>query len=305
MSRITLPFWKVEATGNDFVYLPSLPEGLSKQGLSRQEDRGLQRLRAWAPLLCDRHTGIGADGVLWTRDGGTDEVPAMGFLNPDGSDAGMCGNGGRCFAALHPQARAIDVHGIHYPVHHVESELMGNAESDRMVADQGNTHTNDAMIALTFPGEIMVHNLGPMEGVAHLGDVFQINTGTEHVVVCQPAADHELQALRQHKTFQPKGTNASECLDHEDGQFVRTFERGVEDFTKSCGTGVLASALAWWSTQPFGGASSVESTNVITDGGVLTVGAKRTTAHTFVACTLQGPAGKRFEGEISLPYPSS
>ena len=301
MSRITIPFWKVEATGNDFVYLPSLPEALSNQ-----KDGGVQRLREWAPLLCDRHTGIGADGVLWTREGGTDEVPFMGFLNPDGSDAGMCGNGGRCFAALHPEARAIDVHGVHYPVHHLESKGIGSAGQDNGQSDgHGNIEGNDSMIALTFPGEIMVQHLGPVEPLAHLGEVFQVFTGTEHVVVCQPASYHELEALRQHEIFQPKGTNASECLAYADGRFVRTFERGVEALTKSCGTGVVASALAWWSTQPFEGASNVESINMYTDGGELHVGAKRTGEQTFVACTLQGPAGKRFEGEISLPYPTS
>jgi diaminopimelate epimerase len=310
MSRITLPFWKVEATGNDFVYLPSLPEGLSKQDSlkldpSGQKDDGLQRLREWAPLLCDRHKGIGADGVLWTRDGGTDDTPIMGFLNPDGSDAGMCGNGGRCFAALHPQARAIEVHGVQYPVHHVETGLTDDLGVEQAGERSGEDQSDDSMIALTFPGEIMVQNLGPLKPLAHLGDVFQVFSGTEHVVVCNSASQDELQTLRLHNMFQPKGTNANVCLAHEDGRFVRTFERGVEALTKSCGTGVLASALAWWSTQPFEGTPCVESINIHTDGGKLTVGTKRTGEQRFVACTLQGPAGKRFKGEISLPYPTS
>lgn len=284
MSHLSVPFWKVEATGNDFVYLPSLPESLTKQ-----HDGGLKDLRTWAPILCDRHSGVGADGVLWTREGGNIEAPVMGFLNPDGSDAGMCGNGGRCFAALHPKARVIHVHGADYHVHRMDGKGV-------------DTQGYDSMIALTFPGEITVQSLTPLKSLEHLGDVSQVFSGTEHIIVCQPASHHELQILRHHQMFQPKGTNASECLVYKDGLMVRTFERGVEALTKSCGTGVVASALAWWSTQPFEGTATVESINIYTEGGTLTVGAKRTGPYTYETCTLQGPAGKRFTGEISLPY---
>lgn len=281
MSDLTIPFWKMEATGNDFIYLPELPDSLIQD-----QDKMLKWLRMVAPTLCHRHTGIGGDGILWTRPGGSIESPKMGFLNPDGSDAGMCGNGGRCFAAIHPKAHQIEVHGVHYPVHHLSD----------------NGPSSD--IALTFPGDVTVEKKPPFDALEHLGAVFQVFTGTEHAVVCYPASVEELHALRHHRYFQPKGTNASECLHHESGLSVRTFERGVEALTRSCGTGVVACALAWWSNQPFDGDSKTDSVRVHTDGGTLIVGAKRTGPTTFTSCTLQGAAGKRFDGSIALPLPT-
>ena len=222
-----IPFTKMVAAGNDFLVV---------------DTRRLRRQRAhpWKAVsraLCDRHQGIGADGLLVLESSASADVK-MRVFNPDGSEAHMCGNGARCVALYLVQRRQGKRPG----------GIVLETKAGRVTAGvQGGR----VAIRLMDPTDLRLDLSLDVER-RHLRMGF-INTGVPHVVV--PVADLDTvdvnrlgRAIRHHSAFAPRGTNVNFVQpdpSHKNRLRVRTYERGVEEETLSCGTGVAAAALVY------------------------------------------------------------
>ena len=215
-----LAFTKLSGAGNDFVALDD------RDGRLGTIDRG-----ALARTLCDRHRGIGADGILIIAPSNIADVKML-YYNADGTDGGMCGNGGRC-AAVH--ARHLGVPGTELTV-----EALDFVYRAEFTVHGVRLHMKDPVgivrgIRVTAGGTTYT--------------VHGINTGSPHIVtfvkdLTAPDVEGTGRALREHERFSPEGTNVNfvETLDTS-ALAMRTYERGVEAETLACGTGSVASAV--------------------------------------------------------------
>ena len=202
------------ASGNDFVVI------------ERSQNPAISTPRILARSICDRKFGVGADGLLLLEKSKIANVK-MRIFNPDGSDAKMCGNGARC-SVLYIGRRNTELEtkaGI------IQSQLKGNS----------------VKIKLTEPKDLKL-NL-PIKVNNRTLQVNFINTGVPHTVIFVADLDkidviNLGRQIRFHKRFAPQGTNVDfvEALSNKSIK-IRTYERGVEDETLACGTGVVASAL--------------------------------------------------------------
>ncbi len=259
-----IPFSKYHGTGNDFILIDN-------------------RLIHWEPaeqqvsFMCDRHFGIGADGlILLSEHDGFDF--AMNYYNSDGHESTMCGNGGRCITAFAKSQGLVDRRARFWAVdgtHECEISRNKSSYSYRL-------KMKDTRIGMQFDDGIFL-NTGSPHFVHFTGDVAGkdvFNTG---------------RMLRHDVRFAPGGTNVDFVELTSDGLFVRTYERGVEDETLSCGTGVTASAIA---------ASYLQTGNkgpcqIETRGGLLSVTFTQS-GEFFTEIWLEGPAVFVFSGEIEL-----
>lgn len=271
--NIRIPFTKMQGAGNDFVILDNRSAKYSKETIADL-----------APLMCHRKFGVGADGIMALLPAELEEVDyTMFYLNPDGSDAGMCGNGGRCMALFacslgFPPQHRFNVHDRTY-----EAEVKG--------------HT----VRLGFPIHTAIETL-QVDGRS----LFSVHTGTEHIVTRMGKTildDEEFlrkegRGLRYHHRFEPKGTNVNFIWgDHPDRLLLQTYERGVEDLTLACGTGAIASALVWHHLNDYP-ASGPHRFTVETKGGELTVYfSYHPNEERYAHIKLQGPAQFVFTGE--------
>ncbi len=215
-----IEFWKMQGSGNDFILIDN------RDGKVREED--LSRVAARA---CRRRESVGADGVIYlTPSAGCDF--GWRFFNADGGEAEMCGNGGRCVARFaHLKGIAGARMSFETLAGPIEAEVRGRQVKVLM------PRPRDLSLDLTLEGEPGWQTID------------FINTGVPHVVV--GVADLENTAvkesgrrLRFHQRFAPRGTNANFVRPAGENRLeVRTYERGVEDETLACGTGVMASAL--------------------------------------------------------------
>jgi diaminopimelate epimerase len=215
-----LAFTKLSGAGNDFVALDA------RDGRLGALDKG-----ALARALCDRHHGIGADGILVLAPSTIADVKML-YYNADGTVGGMCGNGGRCTAVY---ARMLGVPG---------NELTIEA-LDYVYRAQFTVH--GVCLHMKDPTAIVRGVRVSAAGDTHT--VHAINTGSPHIVMFVndvKAQDVEGtgRALREHERFAPEGTNVNfvETIDTS-ALSMRTYERGVEAETLACGTGSVASAV--------------------------------------------------------------
>lgn len=218
-------FYKYHGAGNDFL-------------IADNRDGHLSLTVAQIRLLCDRHIGFGADGVILLADCPGKDF-GMDFFNPDGSGGMMCGNGGRCIVAF---AADRGVVGTDKPV---EFQAPDGPHSAVFISSGSQTRVvslkmKDVKGMTVYPDECSCF----------------MDTGTRHLVkfvsglVDYPVCS-EGKALRFDHRFATVGANVNfvEPLT-EDGRTVlhiRTFEKGVEDETLACGTGIVAAALAAYS----------------------------------------------------------
>lgn len=222
---VTLPFTKVAGAGNDFILMDA-------------RMRKVRWPRDWRRLsraLCDRHRGIGADGVLLLGPSRRADV-RMRVFNADGSEAAMCGNGARCVAVYLKQA-GPGVNGrpvtIDTGAGRLRAEVRGRRVAMRL--------TDPVGIAPGLTLRLAGRRLR----------VRRINTGVPHAVVFVPSVDRVDvarlgHALRRHPVFGAEGTNVNfvEVRRRTPPLLcVRTYERGVEAETQACGTGIAASAI--------------------------------------------------------------
>jgi diaminopimelate epimerase len=242
-----LDFIKMEAAGNDFILIDS-----------RNLDIALDAIIDACPAMCDRKRGVGADGLLILHPDTTlDADYTMIYRNSDGSDAGMCGNGGRSIAFYASQNGFSDTH--RFQVH-----------------DQIYTafvHPSKNIVELGFP-EAKAPSL--IEDT--FGSCFQVYPNTEHAVLFLDSIPEDMNELtrvalevRHHGRFNPKGTNVNfASMNNENEIELETFERGVEDFTLACGTGAIATAMSAHAL--LGSKNGEHSFTLKVKGGVLKVG---------------------------------
>jgi diaminopimelate epimerase len=266
-----LRFTKMNGAGNDFILLDN-----------RAGDIDLSRSQI--ARLCDRHRGIGADGILLLENPSDHADFQMRYFNADGGEAEMCGNGARCFARFaNKVARSEGKISFGTPAGIISAELTGDLVTLQM--------TEPIDLRLSVPLRI-----GAVKKIIHF-----INSGVPHVVV--PVAQvgdvdvsREGSAIRHHEAFSPKGANVNFIEKRGANKIaVRTYERGVEDETLACGTGVVASALVFAVTENVNGPIGV----IARGGDELRVGFEKTGAQ-FKSVTLTGPAEFVFEGTIEI-----
>lgn len=258
-----LEFHKYQGTGNDFIIL----DGYSKP-VPELTEKQIAR-------LCDRRRGVGADGLMiLIKKEGLDF--GMVYYNSNGKESTLCGNGARCIVRF---AHQLGIHKDVYRFSAVDGEHSAEIETDGTV-----------VIGMNDVNTVEYHN-----GYAVL------NTGSPHFIKFDPQVDDidvvaTGREIRYSKTFEAEGINVNfvEALG-EDRIFVRTYERGVEDETLSCGTGVTAAALV--SAHNENGFNTVD---VKTPGGNLRVEFDRIDDQQFRNIRLCGPATLVFRGEIEL-----
>lgn len=265
---MTIHFYKYHGTGNDFIILDNRNQQYSF--LNKEQIRS----------FCDRRFGIGADGLMLLnlKEGYDFE---MKYYNADGNEGSMCGNGGRCLVqfANHSGMRKNNYHFIATDGEH-EAEIDDNGTISLKMMDVSSTKD-------------------------YYGDVI-VNTGSPHYVkmvndVMKTDVFEDGRKIRYSHNFSAEGINVN-FVQHkdEDEIIVRTYERGVEDETLSCGTGVTASALVCYHNE-----AGFNNVVVTTKGGVLTVEFDRRHDGSFHNIWLCGPAEKVFEGDIVIAENSS
>ena len=240
--------------------------------------------RSQIARLCDRHRGIGADGILLLEMPSNRADFRMRYFNADGGEAEMCGNGARCFARFaNKVAGATDRISFETRAGVISAELIGDLVTLQM------TDPTDLRLSVSL-------RIANENKAIHL-----INTGVPHVVIpVQHVTDIDVEregaAIRQHEMFSPKGANVNFIEKRGTNKIaVRTYERGVENETLACGTGVVASALIFAATEQADSPIGV----LVLGGSELHVGFEKTGAE-FRNVTLTGPAEFVFEGTIEI-----
>ena len=266
-----LRFTKMNGAGNDFVLIDN-------------RGGGVHLNRSQIVLLCDRHRGIGADGVLLLEKASNHVDFRMRYFNADGGEAEMCGNGARCFARFaNKVAGAEGKISFETPAGVISAELAGDLVTLQM------TEPTDLRLNITLP-------VANEDKSVHF-----INSGVPHVVIPVSRIDdvdvrREGSAIRYHKMFLPKGTNVNFIEKRGPKKIaVRTYERGVEGETLACGTGVVASVLIFAVTENTGSPIIV----IARGGDELQVGFENID-NQFRNVTLTGPAEFVFEGTIEV-----
>ena len=262
----------MNGAGNDFVLLDN-------------RARKINLTHDQIVRLCNRHRGVGADGVLILVPSRTGKADwAWDFYNSDGSTGEMCGNGARCFARFAQKTVGLN----------------GDFAFE----------TEAGVITASFNGERVTVNLTKPEGLK-LGErvklskgeaiIHSLNTGVPHAVLYVPDADQAMvqslgPEIRRHPHFGPRGTNVNfvQVLGPNHIR-VRTFERGVEGETLACGTGVSASALISARVHNFASPVKVQ----VQGGDTLEVSFKESDG-AFGDVRLTGPAEFVFEGRIEV-----
>jgi diaminopimelate epimerase len=263
-------FTKMNGAGNDFVLIDN-------------RERKIKLSRDQIVRVCDRHHGVGADGLILLVPSGTGKADwAWEFFNSDGSTGEMCGNGARCFARF--------------------------VERTTGIGRDFTFETEAGVILARFQGELVTVNLTKPTGLRlneklPLRDgpqqMHSLNTGVPHAVLFVPDADKAMvlqlgPEIRRHAHFGAKGTNVNFVQVVAPNQIrVRTFERGVEGETLACGTGVTASALVSARVHQFVSPVRVQ----VQSGDELEVSFSERKGE-FEDVSLTGPAEFVFEGRI-------
>lgn len=252
-------FYKYQGTGNDFVILDN-------------RNNSIQLTTKQVRHICDRRFGIGADGLMLLNSKAGYDFE-MVYFNADGKEGSMCGNGGRCLVRF---AYDMGIHKSNYLF------IAMDGEHRAVIADNGWINLK-------------------MKDVSSFDKRFSdtvLNTGSPHYVkqvtgVMSYDVVETGKEIRYSDEFAGKGINVNFVEPTDRGIIVRTYERGVEDETLSCGTGVTAAALVFAHNE--NGFNRVEIT---TPGGHLAVEFDKTGEESFENIWLCGPATFVFKGEI-------
>ncbi len=256
-----LKFSKYQGTGNDFVMIDN------RQLLFPKRQTVIAQ-------LCHRRFGIGADGlILLEKPTHTEDDFKMVYYNADGNESTMCGNGGRCLVkfahdigVIENKARFTAIDGPHEATHNQELVSL------KMRDVSGYKKTTDAYII----------DSGSPHYITFVENVAQINVAKQG------------RAIRNSPPFKTEGINVN-FVEINNSEFkIRTYERGVEAETYSCGTGVTAAALALFISK-----NSTKEVTLHTQGGILQVHFEAAEKG-FKNIWLTGPAEKTFTGELSL-----
>lgn len=266
-----LSFWKMNGAGNDFVVLDNreLSLTLDPETVAR---------------LCQRQRGVGADGLLAVEPAQNGADYRMRYYNADGGEAEMCGNGARCFARF---------------VNLLEGNRLAATTFETMAGViEAEFQGDQVRIKLSTPHSLQLNEVLDLDGESHT--VHSVNTGVPHAVIFADDLDAvDIRRLgaatRYHQHFAPKGTNANFVREIAPGHIrIRTYERGVEDETLACGTGMVACALIH---HELTGAPSPIRVRVA-GGDTLEVAFTRTEEGLYSDVTLLGPAEFTFAGTL-------
>lgn len=257
-----VPFYKYQGTGNDFVMIDN-----RQLHFPKNNTKLIQK-------LCDRRFGIGADGLILLENDKISDF-RMVYYNADGNESTMCGNGGRCIVAF---AHFLGIIG----------------QTTRFIAIDGEhvAEIQNEMVSLQM---IDVNSISL--GQSHV----YLNTGSPHHVELVTDLDsypvkEQGAEIRYSGLYGDKGSNVNFVEAVSENTFkVRTYERGVEDETLSCGTGVTAVAIAMYEM----GKTSQDTIELWTPGGMLVVSFEHV-GNTYTQIFLKGPAQQVFEGVIDL-----
>lgn len=280
MPALVVPFTKMHGAGNDFIVLDNRFLHFSHDELADLARR-----------FCPRHFGVGADGVLALsppKEEGHDY--RMDYVNPDGSRAGMCGNGARCLVRF---ARSAGL---------TSEPLVFGSDDGTYRASVPDDPEADVRLFVPSP-----KRFDPKHALEAGGTVPYIWTGTHHTVVFVRDAETASVAkiaprIRHDAAFAPEGTNVNfvEVLSEEPARVkVRTFEKGVEAETLACGTGALAAALVPRLMDRAGG----DAVEVRARGGTLRVGFRLDESDGQAVVRdlwLEGSAVAVFQGTLEL-----
>ena len=258
-----ISFYKYQGTGNDFVIIDN------RNG--QFDSKNIQLIER----LCDRRFGVGGDGLMLLEDHPTLDF-TMRYFNSDGREASMCGNGGRCIAAF----------AVHQGV-------VKTPDSFKFMAVDGEHHAS-------YDDGIVTLKMIDVDKIT-LGDAHTfLDTGSPHHVqfvddVKQVDIVKEGRTIRHSELYSPDGTNVNFVNFNGDNEItVRTYERGVEDETLACGTGVVACAIASHLKEP-----KYSDFNINVMGGKLRVFFSKQN-DLFQDIWLEGPATFVFSGTIEV-----
>ncbi len=255
-------FHKYQGTGNDFIIIDN-----------RAKNFNLNQLQIIN--LCNRRFGIGADGLMLLEKH-KDFDFLMKYFNSDGKESTMCGNGGRCLVRYA------------YSLNITNKEIQFMAIDGKHKAKVNDNNT--ISLQMNDVSEINIVNTN-----------FFLNTGSPHYVTFREDINNldvfnRGREIRYSAEFEPDGTNVN-FVEIQNGKiYVRTYERGVENETLSCGTGVTASAIC----ASLYSKSDKNSYDILTKGGNLNVSFKKVDKNNFKDIWLTGPADFVFEGEIEI-----
>ena len=258
-----MKFYKYQGTGNDFIMIDNRSEFFPKDAVAIIEK------------LCDRRFGIGADGLILLEND-SDADFRMVYYNSDGNQSSMCGNGGRCLLAfaksigmINDKTTFIATDGLHH------ATILENGAVSLQMKDVSDVKIENEYVFL--------------------------NTGSpHHVTMVNDLQNKDIKkdgaAIRYSDLYGKEGSNVNFVSQLGDANFrLRTYERGVEDETLSCGTGATATAIAMHAL----GNTNSNTIAIDVEGGKLIVSFDKTNAG-YEKVMLEGPATFVFEGEIEI-----
>lgn len=256
-----LTFYKYQGTGNDFVMIDNRQLKFDKNDTKH------------IAFLCDRRFGIGADGLILLEHHHKVDFK-MVYYNADGNESSMCGNGGRCITAFAKYLGIIEDSAIFEAIDGLHEATIQNSAVRLKMQDVSSieNHNNHVFLDTGSPHHV------------------QLETNLEHLDIKTKGS-----AIRYGTSYNEAGCNVNFVTKNRDDNFsVRTYERGVEDETLSCGTGVTAVALA----MHYSGETEKNIIALETQGGLLQVSFERTDKG-YENIWLIGPATQVFKGEMS------
>ena len=255
-------FYKYQGTGNDFVMIDN------RDGIFKKNTTVIEQ-------LCDRRFGIGADGLILLEN---DKIAdfRMVYYNSDGNESSMCGNGGRCIVAFAKKLGII------------------NSETDFIATDGPHyaTISEDGIVSL---------QMKDVDTVKQEKNYVFLDTGSPHHVELVDDlkifdVKNEGSKIRYSELYGKTGSNVNFVKEEKDGVFsIRTYERGVEDETLSCGTGATAVALAMNAL----GKTTSNTIQLNVEGGKLEVSFKKS-GEKYTDVFLKGPAVFVFKGNLKI-----
>lgn len=272
-------FWKYQGLGNDFVLVDGSAGNLEIDP-------------EWCRMVCDRHFGVGADGVLYVMPGeGTDVT--MRVINADGSEAEMCGNGIRCLAK-HVYDFGI-VKGDVFTIHTLAGDLKAtitpeNGKAETVMIDMGAPILDGRAVPVDHDGRFIDGDF-EVDGMVIKGNA--VSMGNPHFITFAPLDDEivdRLGPIIERHPFFPHRTNVEFCSVKNGEIHIRVYERGAA-WTLACGTGACASTAvaALNGLVPFG-----KPVDVRLPGGWLKITVDTNLNHVL----MDGPAELVFEGTI-------
>lgn len=268
-----LHFYKMNGAGNDFVVIDN-------------RDLSIKLDKTDIEAICDRHRGVGADGLLAVEPAESGADYKFRYYNADGGEAEMCGNGARCFGKF--TANLEDE-----PKQSVSFETIAGTLNAEILGD-------NVRIAMSDPFDLEMNANCEIPSLG--ADVHVINTGVPHAVAYVDDLENldvlkHGAAIRYHERFSPNGTNANFAkVIASDHIAMRTYERGVEDETLACGTGMCAAAIIHNLLTDAPSPVKVD----VAGGDTLEIGFEKVGENAFRNVTLCGPADFVFEGDILI-----